>query len=432
MQKTEEKKIAIKTFGCKLNYSESSQIIRELSEAGYKIVDVNAQADVYLIHSCTVTALAEKKTRQAIRHFKKLNPSAQIGVIGCYSQLHSEEILAMEEVDFIAGNETKYQLAKILQGQTIPEPNNTFREYGLYHGAYSLSDRTRSFLKVQDGCDYFCSYCAVAYARGRSRSDSISGVLTKANEAIEQGAKEIVLTGVNVGDFGKENNQTLFDLLYELEKLPVDYRLRLSSIEPNLLENRIIDLAATSKKIMPHFHIPLQSGNDEVLHRMKRRYSRTLFEEKVYYIKNLLPQACIAADVIVGFPGETDEEFASTFAFIQSLPLSCLHVFTYSDRPNTLSAAMKPKVAPKVKQSRSQILHKLSEQKQSAFYHENLHTTREVLFEEIRTDAIYGWSDNYIRVRVDKSLASHNELKNTILDTFEPREGVIIGKLSTP
>ena len=409
------KKVAFKTFGCKLNFSESSALGRSLTEKGYEITQNDTEADYYIVHSCTVTSLAEKKARQAIRHLKKTNPKAKIGVIGCYVQLRGDELIQIPEVDFIADNEDKYRLAEILG-----EYDSKGEFYGMnqntgYHSAYSLNDRTRSFLKVQDGCDYYCTYCAVAYARGKNRSDSIGNVVKEAKELINNGIKEIVLTGVNVGDFGKGTSETLYDLLRALEKTEGLSRLRLSSIEPNLLENRIIDLVSESKTIMPHFHIPLQSGSDTVLQRMKRRYNTDLFKEKVLYIKKQIPDACIAADVITGFPGETIKEFEETYRFIDSLPLSYLHVFTYSDRPDALASKMDNKVSAQVKKERSQQLHNLSDKILRRFYDENAGTVREVLFEETKGDEIFGWTENYVRVKTSKENAAHNVIRKVIL-----------------
>lgn len=423
---TDKKKIAFKTFGCKLNFSETSEISRQISTQGFDVVANTESADIYIIHSCTVTALAEKKARQTIRQFKRLNPDAKIGVIGCYAQLRGDELLQLPDVDFIAGNETKYNLAELLSDNKEHSIHSDDEAYTSYHGAFSLNDRTRSFLKVQDGCDYFCTYCAVAFARGRSRSDSIANTLVQAEKIAKSEVKEIVLTGVNVGDFGKERNETLFDLLREIEKIDGIDRIRLSSIEPNLLENRIIDMVAQSNKIMPHFHIPLQSGNNRMLSMMKRRYKRELFKEKVDYIKHLMPNACIAADVIVGFPTETEEEFSDTLNFINDLDISYLHVFTYSDRPGTKSADIKEKVPQHEKHERSKRLHALSEQKKIAFYHENEGYSSAVLFEEQHEGYIYGWTENYIRVKAPDTEVEHNEIRNIKLLNIDPADGVYL------
>ncbi len=424
MMNRTRKKVAFKTFGCKLNFSETSEIGRSLVERGYELTSADEIADFYIIHSCTVTSLAEKKARQAIRHFKKLNPEAKIGVIGCYVQLRGDELIDLPEVDFIADNEEKYNLTEIFERYHSEGEFMGMNIHPGYHSAYSLNDRTRSFLKVQDGCDYFCTYCAVAYARGRSRSDTIEHVLEEAKKIVGNGVKEIVLTGVNVGEFGKGTDETLFGLLTKLENIEGLERIRLSSIEPNLLENRIIDLVSQSQIIMPHFHIPLQSGSDTVLERMKRRYKSDLFKQKVEYIKQQIPDACIAADVIVGFPGESDDEFHETCIFIQSLPLSYLHVFTYSDRPDTLASKMKTKVAPQKKQARSKRLHNISNDIKKIFYKQNEGSTRTALFEEIKEDFIFGWTDNYVRVKTLKNNIEHNVIKTVTLASTD-EDGVV-------
>ncbi|PID94402.1 MAG: tRNA (N(6)-L-threonylcarbamoyladenosine(37)-C(2))-methylthiotransferase MtaB [Bacteroidetes bacterium] len=412
-------KIAFKTLGCKLNFSESSEIGRALTEKGYEIIPPEENADYYIIHSCTVTSLAEKKARQAARHFKKNNPNAKVGIMGCYVQLRAEELEALPEIDFTANNETKYHLPEILEGvyETAPSPTMS------YHSAYSLNDRTRSFLKVQDGCDYRCTYCAVSAARGKSRSDTIDHVLHEAQQIIKEGVKEIVLTGVNVGDFGRGNRETLYDLLRALEQLKGITRLRLSSIEPNLLEHRIIDLVAASKVIMPHFHIPLQSGSDEVLQKMRRRYNTELFHEKTTYIKQQIPHACIAADVITGFPGESDAHFETTCRFIKRLPLSYLHVFTYSDRPDTPALKIMPKVPPATKQQRSKQLHTLSNQLQMDFYRSHKGDRRTALFEEAKGEYLYGWTDNYIRIKTSAPDISPNTIHRVSIGEVDS-EGV--------
>lgn len=399
---------------------------RELAENGYTIVDNSEMADFYIVHSCTVTALAEKKARQSIRHFKKINPDATIGVLGCYVQLRGDELQQLPEVDFIADNEEKYHLHKILNKYSNNEAYTSTGNALAYHHAYSLNDRTRSFLKVQDGCDYFCTYCAVAYARGRSRSNTIEQCIGDAKEIVNSGIREIVLTGVNVGDFGKGTDQNLLQLLAQLQKINGLTRLRLSSIEPNLLENSIIELVSQSDNIMPHFHIPLQSGSDSVLNRMKRRYSTSEFRDKVLYIKSVIPDACIAADVIVGFPGETDEEFEQTCSFIKSLPLSYLHVFTYSDRPDTVSWKMKPKVTPAVKQQRSKKLHSISQNLQHNFYQQNVNSIRQVLFEEQKGKMTFGWTDNYIRVKGENTNYHHNDIVTVRLNKIDTDGSILV------
>lgn len=409
----ERKKIAFHTFGCKLNFAETSAIARKFPQETYNTVDFKEQADIYVIHSCTVTAQAEKKCKAAIRQAMRRNPQASVAVIGCYSQLKPDELKQMPGVKIVLGNSEKYNLFDVINqsdsnaehyGHYISEhkgiTDNELKTSRTFEPGYSLNDRTRSFFKVQDGCDYFCTYCAIPFARGRSRSADIQDTLDVARKIASTEVKEIVLTGVNIGDFGRQHGEKFYGLVRELNKLDGIERIRISSIEPELLADEIIEMVACSEKLMPHFHIPLQSGTDRILEIMKRKYRREVFSARVNKIKNLMPHACIAADVITGFPGETEEDFEDTIDFINSLKISYLHVFTYSTRPGTKSALMDEQVPEKVKSYRSKVLHELSEVKKNDFYQENKDTLKEVLWEsDIQDGMMYGFTGNYIKCK---------------------------------
>lgn len=409
----ERKKIAFHTFGCKLNFAETSAIARKFPQETYNTVDFKEQADIYVIHSCTVTAQAEKKCKAAIRQAMRRNPQASVAVIGCYSQLKPDELKQMPGVKIVLGNSEKYNLFDVIDqsdsnaehyGHYISEhkgiTDNELKTSRTFEPGYSLNDRTRSFFKVQDGCDYFCTYCAIPFARGRSRSADIQDTLDVARKIASTEVKEIVLTGVNIGDFGRQHGENFYGLVRELNKLDGIERIRISSIEPELLADEIIEMVACSEKLMPHFHIPLQSGTDRILEIMKRKYRREVFSARVNKIKNLMPHACIAADVITGFPGETEEDFEDTIDFINSLKISYLHVFTYSTRPGTKSALMDEQVPEKVKSYRSKVLHELSEVKKNDFYQENKDTLKEVLWEsDIQDGMMYGFTGNYVKCK---------------------------------
>jgi threonylcarbamoyladenosine tRNA methylthiotransferase MtaB len=414
------KRIAFQTFGCKLNFSETSTISRIVREKGYEPVKHNDIADVYVIHSCSVTGHAEKKCRAAIRQAKKRNPSARIAVLGCFAQLRPEQLEALDEVDLILGSKEKYNLHEYLDqlnnDQFIPG-NKSFAgdimKPAEYHPAFSMGDRTRSFLKIQDGCDYFCAYCTIPMARGRSRSYNITQTMKLAEEIAGSGAKEIILTGVNIGDFGKNHKEDLLGLMHRLEDLHGIERIRLSSVEPDLLSNEIIDHVNKSDKFLPHFHIPLQSGSDKILKLMNRKYRLVDFDDRVGEIKSLMPGACIAADVIVGFPGEREEDFMDTYSYIKAADLSYVHVFTYSSRPGTKASGMKGLVPALQKRKRSEALHKLSDEKKYRFYSENIGQTGSVLFEsDNHSGEIQGWTGNYLRVKT----AYDPSLVNTIVE----------------
>ena len=395
--------IAFHTLGCKLNFAESSYLAGIFVAKGYEQVDFREKADVYVINTCTVTRIAEKKCRNAIRMARNLNPDAIIAVMGCMSQLNDKQIEKIEGVDFIIGNDDKIKLVDLIEERHVKaETENLVLDISRlksYYPSYSSSDRTRSFLKIQDGCDYFCTYCAIPYSRGRSRNDDIASVVAQAKILAEQGKKEVVLTGVNIGDFGKSTGESFLDLIKVLDKVEGIERYRISSIEPNLITEEVIDFCVESKAFLPHFHIPLQAGTNKILRLMKRKYERELFAQRVNYINKVMPRAFIAADVIVGFPGETEEDFEDTKAFIEQLPLAALHVFTYSERPGTPAASMQGSVPISERHRRSEELQKISDRKKQEFYLNNKGCELNVLWESDEEDGMmFGWTDNYIRV----------------------------------
>lgn len=397
------KTIAFHTLGCKLNFAESSFLAGGFAERGYTQVAFKEKADVYVINTCTVTQVAEKKCRNAIRQANKLNPEAIVAVIGCMSQLKDKEIAKIKGVDIILGNDDKRKLIDLVENHkkntTVENHVCDISRLHSFYPSYSSSDRTRSFLKIQDGCDYFCTYCAIPYSRGRSRSGDIASTVACAEELAKQGKKEVVLTGVNIGEFGKQSGETFLELIRELDKIEGIERYRISSIEPNLITEKTVDFCAASKKFLPHFHIPLQSGSNKILHLMKRKYDRELFAERVNYINRRMPHAFIAADVIVGFPHETAKDFAEAKAFIASLPLAALHVFTYSERPGTPAAGMPESVPMNERHRRSMELQELSDRKKEAFYRANKGRKANVLWEADNEDGMmYGFTENYIRV----------------------------------
>jgi threonylcarbamoyladenosine tRNA methylthiotransferase MtaB len=421
------KSIAFHHFGCKVNFAEASALSRQFQENGFEVKDFHDPADVYVISTCVVTTVAEKKCRAAIRQAHKINPKAKIAVIGCFSELKPDELSHMEGVDLVLGHTGKFNLLEELGklDQAIDTPGETHEHD--YHGgiakpsgakqdafipSFSYGDRTRSFLKIQDGCDYYCTYCTIPLARGRSRSDTVENAVKNANEIVANGIMEIVLTGVNIGDFGHHNGETFLQLISALDQVDGLNRIRISSIEPDLLSNEIIEFVATSASFLPHFHIPLQSGCNKILKAMHRRYNRELYASRVQKIKELMPNACIAADVIVGFPGETGEDFLDTFNYLRDLEISYLHVFTYSKRDNTLAAKMDAAVPDKVKKERSEALHKLSDEKKHLFYQQNRNTEVEVLFESDNSKGfMHGFSENYIKVKTP----FHPDLVNRIV-----------------
>lgn len=403
---TEFKKIAFHTMGCKLNFSETSMISKDFTNRGFKKVKYKEFADIYVLNTCSVTDNADKEARKLIRQAKRKNPNAQIAVIGCYAQLIPDQIAKIDGVNLVIGTENKFNVLKELDLLNLNTETkiirNKIEDVNAFTPSYSSNDRTRTYLKVQDGCDYTCSFCTIPLARGRSRSDTISNTIKIANQAIRSGAREIVLTGVNIGDYGKNNNESFIELIKRLDTLAVE-RIRISSIEPNLLTKEIIDFCAESKKFMPHFHIPLQSGSNKILKLMRRRYTSSQYAESISLIRQLIPDASIGVDVIVGFPGESNEDFMETFNFIESLDISYLHVFTYSERKNTDAANFKKSVDKKTRAHRSLILRRLSEKKLSDFYDQFIGTQRVVLFDNKKNNQILGYTDNYIKVAVDST-----------------------------
>ena len=411
---TPTKRIAFHTLGCKLNFSETATISRDFLRHGFEKVNYKDTADIYVLNTCTVTENADKEARKLIRQAKRRNPDSSVAVIGCYAQLNPNNIAAIDGVDVVLGAEEKFNLLNHLNSMDLNGRTKVIQsEIDHVHKftpSYSAGERTRSFLKIQDGCDYICSFCTIPLARGESRSGTIANTLKEAREVAETDSREIVLTGVNIGDFGKGSQETFFDLIQQLDKLEGIDRIRISSIEPNLLTNDIINFCASSRKFMPHFHVPLQSGSDKILGAMRRRYTRELYEERVTKIKSIMPDCCIGVDVIVGFPGETDEDFLDTYHFLNKLDISYLHVFTYSERPNTGAVEMEGAVSKDIRAERSKMLHILSDKKWRYFHEQFIDKDRPVLFETMKNGKILGHTDNYIQIQVDGDL----ELINTI------------------
>ncbi|UZH54532.1 tRNA (N(6)-L-threonylcarbamoyladenosine(37)-C(2))-methylthiotransferase MtaB [Salinimicrobium tongyeongense] len=415
------KKVAFYTLGCKLNFSETSTIARSFKDEGFVRVDFSEAADIYVINTCSVTDNADKRFKTIVKQAQKANENAFVIAVGCYAQLKPEELAAVDGVDLVLGATEKFKITNYLNDLTKNDMGEVHSceigEADFYVGSYSFGDRTRAFLKVQDGCDYKCTYCTIPLARGISRSDSLENVLENAKKISEKGIKEIVLTGVNIGDYGKgefgnkKHEHTFLDLVKGLDTVEGIERLRISSIEPNLLKNETIDFVAQSKAFVPHFHIPLQSGNNEVLKAMRRRYMKELYVDRVEKIKEVMPDACIGVDVIVGFPGETDEYFIDTYNFLNELDISYLHVFTYSERENTPAAEMEAVVPLKVRKKRSKMLRGLSAKKRRAFYETQLGKTKTVLFEgENKEGYIHGFTENYVKVKTPWDPALVNTL----------------------
>ena len=407
---TATKKVAFYTLGCKLNFSETSTIARGFDKEGFQRVDFSDFADIYVINTCSVTENADKRFKTIVKQALKTNSDAFIIAIGCYAQLQPKELADVYGVDLVLGATEKFKITDYLNDlskQTTAAIHSCeIQEADFYVGSYSIGDRTRAFLKVQDGCDYKCTYCTIPLARGISRSDTLENVLKNAHEISKKGIREIVLTGVNIGDYGKgefgnkKHQHTFLELIQALDEIKDIKRLRISSIEPNLLKNETIDFVSNSKSFVPHFHIPLQSGSNLLLKKMRRRYMRELYVDRVQYIKKIMPDACIGVDVIVGFPGETDELFLETFNFLNTLDVSYLHVFTYSERPNTKAAVMDNSVPKATRMKRSKLLRGLSVKKRRAFYESQLGATRTVLFEsENKLGYIHGFTENYVKVK---------------------------------
>ncbi|MEC8835169.1 MAG: tRNA (N(6)-L-threonylcarbamoyladenosine(37)-C(2))-methylthiotransferase MtaB [Bacteroidota bacterium] len=425
---------ALHTLGCKLNYAEGSSIGQQLEQQGWLRVDFTQPSDCYIINTCSVTAQADKKCRNLVRQAKRNNAEAKVVVIGCYAQLKPEAIASIPGVNLVLGANAKFDVDAIMavDADTNSVDVESIKEVNRFDPAFSQNDRTRTFLKVQDGCDYHCTFCTIPLARGRSRSTSIDKVLQTAQKAIESGAKEIVLTGVNIGDFGRSEDgrqrgsENFHDLIVALDDLEGVERFRISSIEPNLLTDEIIDFVASSKKFMPHFHIPLQTGVDRLLRAMRRKYDTALYRSRVEHIKAVMPNACIGVDVIVGFPGETDEDIQRTASFLQDLQVSYLHVFTYSERQNTRAPQLDDTVPVQKRRERNYILRNISDRLTKQFYREQENHTFPVLWEEgdAKDDWMYGYTSNYIRVRARREELNFGGISSVALNQFLEEEGV--------
>lgn len=436
-----QKTVAFHTLGCKLNFAETSTIARQLIGAGYEKVDFDSPAQVYVINTCSVTDNADKECKFHVKRAVKANPEGLVVVLGCYAQLKPEEISAIEGVDLVLGAKEKFNLLNFLDDLRKAEASAQvhsceIEDADFFIGSYSIGDRTRAFLKVQDGCDYKCTYCTIPMARGISRSDTIENIVKNAKEIAGQNIKEIVLTGVNIGDYGKgefgnkKHEHTFLDLVKELNKVEGIERIRISSIEPNLLKDETIELVAESQNFVPHFHIPLQSGSDEILKKMKRRYLTALYTNRVKKIREMLPDACIGVDVIVGFPGETEEKFLETYKFLSELPISYLHVFTYSERDNTEAVEMEGVVPISERKKRNKMLRILSEKKKMAFYQSQIGKTLPVLWEhEEKNGMMFGFTDNYVRVQKPYDPASINRVETVKLEKIAPDGNVIVSSL---
>ena len=413
-------RVAFHTMGCKTNFSETSIISSEMQRYGYEKVSYKDEADIYVLNTCSVTENADKEARKLIRKARRINPFAKIAVIGCYAQLQPEQISKIPGVDLVLGASEKFNLLSHLNSLNGTNESkiitSTIKNISSFQPSFTNGERTRSYLKIQDGCNYNCSFCTIPLARGRSRSDTIENTVKIAQNIADSGAKEIVLTGINIGDFGSEKDESFLQLIMTLDNLKGIERFRISSIEPNLLSDEIISFCADSNKFVPHFHIPLQSGSDSILKSMKRRYNTDLYKSRVEYIKELIPDCCIGVDVIVGYPGEGEEHFEQTKAFIESIDISYLHVFSYSQRKDTLAASLNNQVTKEHKDYRSKALHTLSNKKQTEFYNQYINTIRPVLVEQSINGKIQGFTDNYIKVNIDKHLSCQNTIISVLLN----------------
>lgn len=424
------KTVAYYTLGCKLNFSETSTIARLFDNEGIAKVDFSEFADIYLINTCSVTENADKKCKQLVKKAKKNNPDAYVAVIGCYAQLKPDEIAAIPGVNVVLGANEKFNIIEHLDELKSKEEvlvkDGKIKEVKDFIPGFSAGDRTRTFLKIQDGCDYFCTFCTIPLARGKSRSHNIAETLKVAQEAANTESREIVLTGVNIGDFGAGTDESFYDLVQELDQINGVERFRISSIEPNLLSNEIIEFVSKSQKFVPHFHIPLQSGNNDLLVKMRRKYLRELYADRVKTIKSLMPDACIGVDVIVGFPGETEEKFLDTYNFLNELPVSYFHVFTYSERDNTGAVKMDGVVSKEDRAKRSKMLHVLSDKKKRAFYESQLGKEFSVLLESENHDGfLHGFTENYLKVKVPYDESLMNEIIPVKIDAID-KDGLII------
>ena len=428
---TEPKTVAFHTMGCKLNFSETSTISRDFIQQGFKKVNYRDKADIYVINTCSVTENADKEARKLVRQAKRRNPDSSVAIIGCYAQLKPDEIANLDGVDMILGAEEKFNILnhidKMAMSQDTTVFNSSIENLKNFKPSYSIGERTRSYLKVQDGCDYTCSFCTIPLARGKSRNADVITTIQKAREIESYGVKEIVLTGVNVGDFGSNGDETFLDLISKLDDLENIERIRISSIEPNLLNEEIIEFCCSSNLFMPHYHMPLQSGSNKLLKAMRRRYDREHYRHKVNLIKSLDPSACIGADVIVGFPGETDDDFLDTYNFIKDLDLAYLHVFSYSERENTNAKNYENSVPKTKRVERSKVLRNLSNKKRQNFQEEYLNRARDVLFESMKGGYAFGYSDNYIQVKVPGSPELINSIHSVNLKKVNGE--VVLGEL---
>ena len=434
----DRKKVAFYTLGCKLNFSETATIARNIQDEGFDRVEFSDFSDIYVINTCSVTENADKRFKTIVKQAQRANASAYIVAVGCYAQLQPEELAAVSGVDLVLGATEKFKITDYLnqltKNDTAAIHSCEIADADFYVSSYSVGDRTRAFLKVQDGCDYKCTYCTIPLARGISRSDSLQNILDNAKNIANQGIKEIVLTGVNIGDYGKgeygnkKHEHTFFDLVQALDTIDGIHRLRISSIEPNLLKDETIDFVANSNSFVPHFHIPLQSGSNVMLKAMRRRYMKELYVDRVEHIKRVLPDACIGVDVIVGFPGETDEIFLETYNFLNELDISYLHVFSYSERPNTHAATLPNEVSKYVRSKRSKMLRGLSVKKRRAFYESQINTQHTVLFEGENKDGyIHGFTENYVKVKSPWDPSLVNSLHNVDLTEIDSDGLVRIG-----
>jgi len=425
-----KKKVGFYTLGCKLNFSETSTIARSFKDEGFDRVDFNDPADIYVINTCSVTENADKRFKTIVKQAQKSNPEAFVVAVGCYAQLKPQELADVNGVDLVLGATEKFKITDYLNDLSKNDLGEVhsceIEDADFYVGSYSIGDRTRAFLKVQDGCDYKCTYCTIPLARGISRSDTLDNVLKNAREISQQNIKEIVLTGVNIGDYGKgefgnkKHEHTFYELVQALDEVEGIERLRISSIEPNLLKNETIDFVSKSETFVPHFHIPLQSGSNDILKAMRRRYMRELYVDRVKKIKQVMPHACIGVDVIVGFPGETEEHFLETYNFLSKLDISYLHVFTYSERANTVAASLDQVVPKNIRTKRSKMLRGLSAKKRRAFYESQIGATRKVLFEsENKAGYIHGFTDNYVKVKTPWNPEFVNTLHNIELTKID-------------
>jgi len=421
------KKVAFHTFGCKLNFSETSTISRLFENAGMAKVSLDDYPDIFVVNTCSVTENADKRCKQLVRKVKRINPECFVVIIGCFAQLKPNEIAEIEGVDMVLGANEKFNIIEHIENLNDLHPEKTHVSYDSikktkdFIPSFSIGDRTRSFLKIQDGCDYFCTFCTIPLARGKSRNSSIHETIQEASKIAKTSVKEVVLTGVNIGDFGQGKDENFYELSQELDKISGIDRFRISSIEPNLLSDEIIKFCLTkAKKFAPHFHIPLQSGNDQMLKAMRRKYDTALYKDRIKHIKELRPDACIGVDVIVGFPGETDAHFNDTLDFLKSLDVSYLHVFTYSERANTTANKMTDVVPMSKRKERSKILHLLSDRKKRAFYDSNKNSERRVLFEnEENNGMMYGFTDNYVKIKTPYNASLANTMQTVNLTELD-------------